>query len=459
MRYPSAPTQKARARSTLRLLAVLFVLVPAAAAAQPVIGNASGQMVPGATVTITGTNFGAGGQLLSWDDFERGSNGTTIHNVAPVVGPNWTNMIPTNPARYSNERSNSGSMSAKISWETYSICAFGTTNIGAQRSIYMTFWRYHDPSNPTLAPTYNHKTAYFYGPANELNQWLPFMIPAGTQGWASQLQNQPGRIYYWNGPTYAQTTYNWGRWETFINYDTSLATNDGYVEDWYNCVRYVSSANQDLSNTEGGNGVEDIRIGHMFQGYENMDYVRSYIDDVYISTSRARVELGNASTFTACTLREILVPQSWGSSVITATMRYNRFTPGSQAWLFVVDANGTPSAGRQVTLGGSADTTPPSLGITAPVAPGGTYDAPALTVDVSGTASDNVGIGSIRWANSLGGSGVAQGTTTWLVDNLPLQPGTNVVTVTAADNAGNETQRQITVLYQAPGMPGQPIRN
>jgi hypothetical protein len=421
-------------------------------------------MTPGSTITITGSGFGPGGQLVSWDDFESGSDGLALHNVDPVIGPRWTNMVPTNVVRYSAERALSGTLSAKIHWQTYSICAFGWTNQGPHRTIYMTLWRYHDPSDPVLPPTYNHKVAYFYGAgssggATELQQWLPFMIPAGTQGWASQLQNQPGRIYYWNGPTYGQTNYNWGRWETYIAYDTTPAADDGYVENWYNCVRYVSSGGQNLCDVVGGNAVDDIRIGHMFQGYENMTYVRSYIDDVYISTSRARVELGNASTFTNCTTREILVPQSWGAGVISATMRYSRFTPGSQAYVFVVHENGTTSSGHQVTLSGSGDTVPPTLTIISPVAAGGTYESPALTVDVSGTASDNVGVAVVRWSNSLGGSGVAQGTNSWNVADLPLQPGTNLVTITAVDAAGNETQRQITVLYDTPGPPGQPIRN
>lgn len=437
----------------------IVLLWPLVAAGQPSIQSVIGPTTSGSTITITGSNFGPGGQLITWDDFEGGANGDAIHSVEPVIGPTWTNMVPSNMVRYSNERSLSGSLSAKVSWDAYSIAAFGWTNRGPFRTVYMTFWRYHDPSSPVLQVTDNHKLAYFYGPdaAGELNQWLPFMIPAGTQGWASQLQNRPGRIYYWNGPTYSQTNYNWGRWETYIAYETTVEADNGYVEDWYNCVRYVSAGNQNLCDVAGGNAVDDIRIGHMYQGYEAMDYIRSYYDDVYISTSRARVELGNAPVFTNCTQREILIPESWESGTITARLHYSRFAGGSQAYVFVVDENGVASPGRAVTLAGTGDTVGPTLSISTPVAAGGTFDCPAMYVNVTGTASDNTAVALVRWSNSAGGSGIAQGTTSWSVSNLPLQWGTNEITVTAVDNGGLETQGRITVQFVGPAQPGQPI--
>ena len=44
-----------------------------------------------------------------------------------------------------------------------------------------------------------------------------------------------------------------------------------------------------------------------------------------------------------------------------------------------------------------------------------------------------------------GGSGVASGTTSWAMANIPLQTGTNVITVTAVDAAGNRGTDTLTV--------------
>jgi hypothetical protein len=67
------------------------------------------------------------------------------------------------------------------------------------------------------------------------------------------------------------------------------------------------------------------------------------------------------------------------------------------------------------------------------------------SITISGTASDNVGVTSVVWSTSNGGSGTATGTTTWSAV-IPLLEGTNMVTITASDAAGNTAWRAITVV-------------
>jgi hypothetical protein len=97
------------------------------------------------------------------------------------------------------------------------------------------------------------------------------------------------------------------------------------------------------------------------------------------------------------------------------------------------------------TIPASADTTPPSIAITAPVNVS-TYVTTSSVLTVSGTASDSVGVTQVSWVNSAGGSGIAAGTTSWSA-NIPLVPGTNVITVTASDAAGNTARATLTVTY------------
>ena len=89
------------------------------------------------------------------------------------------------------------------------------------------------------------------------------------------------------------------------------------------------------------------------------------------------------------------------------------------------------------------DKTPPSLNITSP---GSTVvSTSSASFTVSGTASDNVGVTSVKWSTSFGDSGTASGTTNWSA-NVPLLVGNNTVTVSAYDAAGNSTWRAITVV-------------
>ena len=64
---------------------------------------------------------------------------------------------------------------------------------------------------------------------------------------------------------------------------------------------------------------------------------------------------------------------------------------------------------------------------------------------VTGAASDNVGVVSVTWANSRGGSGAALGTTSWSAGPIELQMGDNVITITATDAAGNVRTATLTV--------------
>ncbi len=78
------------------------------------------------------------------------------------------------------------------------------------------------------------------------------------------------------------------------------------------------------------------------------------------------------------------------------------------------------------------DTVAPTVTITRP----SSLSTPSSTAVLTGTASDAFGVAQVTWSNSRGGSGMATGTTSWTVAGIPLQPGSNVITITARDSAG-----------------------
>jgi hypothetical protein len=109
---------------------------------------------------------------------------------------------------------------------------------------------------------------------------------------------------------------------------------------------------------------------------------------------------------------------------------------------------GTPttSTGTGATnsgAGSGTDTVPPAVTI---VSPGSSMvSANSANISMSGTASDNVGVASVGWITSTGGSGTATGTTSWSA-LVPLLIGNNTVTVRAYDAAGNSSWRAVTVV-------------
>lgn len=109
-----------------------------------------------------------------------------------------------------------------------------------------------------------------------------------------------------------------------------------------------------------------------------------------------------------------------------------------------------PTAPSQPTEPTPGDTTRPTITITTPTS-GTTYTATANSLNLAGTAGDNVGVTQVTWSNSLGGSGTASGTTSWSATNVSLQTGSNVLTVTARDAAGNTSTDVLTVTYSLTG--------
>jgi hypothetical protein len=69
-------------------------------------------------------------------------------------------------------------------------------------------------------------------------------------------------------------------------------------------------------------------------------------------------------------------------------------------------------------------------------------------VVVGGTASDDTGIASIRWQNSRGGEGRATGTDAWIA-SIPVYAGSNAVSITAVDAAGNAASTRITIFRRS----------
>jgi hypothetical protein len=96
------------------------------------------------------------------------------------------------------------------------------------------------------------------------------------------------------------------------------------------------------------------------------------------------------------------------------------------------------------STGGTADTTKPTVSIGTPTT-GSTYSTTQSTINLSGSAADDRGVVQVAWMNSAGGSGVASGTASWAIANLPLLSGTNVISVTALDAAGNAATAALTV--------------
>ena len=118
--------------------------------------------------------------------------------------------------------------------------------------------------------------------------------------------------------------------------------------------------------------------------------------------------------------------------------------PGSN--LITVVATDAAGNLRTDTIIVRQDALAPAVSIASPSA-GPSFKTSSGTVLLAGSASDDVEVASVAWSNSAGGSGTADGTTSWSVPSLSLSPGDNDITVTVTDVVGRVNTDLISIHY------------
>jgi len=133
------------------------------------------------------------------------------------------------------------------------------------------------------------------------------------------------------------------------------------VTTWLNGVQQWTHSDWGANLTYSPNG-HSVDICNMIEEASGAYFA---YDDIFIDYTQARVEIGNASTWNACTHKEIQIPQTWNSNgqSIAATINRGSFGATDSVWVYVVDSTGAVnSTGYPITFGsgGGGDTTPPS---------------------------------------------------------------------------------------------------
>ncbi len=161
-------------------------------------------------------------------------------------------------------------------------------------------------------------------------------------------------------------------------------------------------------------------------------------DNVGVTQVRWSNDRGGNGTATGTTNWSVSgVPLQTGTNIITITASDAVGNTGTDT--LTVSWAGSGTSGP--------DTTRPTVTIMTPTT-GSLYLASSSTINLTGTAADNVGVVRVQWMNSRGGEGVASGTTSWSVGGIRLQTGDNILYVRAQDAAGNQSLVDtLTVTY------------
>lgn len=342
-------------------------LLRRAAAAQVGAGISSvtGTIADGQTVTINGAGFGTmGGDVLFYAYGDEHSSGA-IDGQSVTVGSCDTYVIGIGSDTtgqhllYTTGRTRTG-RSASMRRQrqadgtgTGRNGGFGPSNVHKSQ-LFLSFWRYADyPGTWTTSGT-NLKTYYVFSNGNhpeaggsEVPQPI-LHVPAGTNSWqmGANLSGSDPNIGNTQGWVETNTEETWQRWDSWIKMNSGEAVRDGEAIVWKDCVKGI----EDLSFSWFGDRddwitvpshFEDVRIGYMDNGMTDMviDY-----SDYYVADTPARVEIGDASTWGACSHREIQLARQadWSNTAIDVVLTLGSFASFSGTYLYIVGSDGEP---------------------------------------------------------------------------------------------------------------------
>lgn len=331
-------------------LIVSLALCTGAARAQTVSG-VSGTLAHGATITITGSSFGTkpNAAPLIFDDVEGGS-----------FDSRWSSTTRLSPNGTQSRHPNSAGCGT-INFTDYESGGWFTGGSNNAGPWFCQYWFKLDDDWTWGNATYGQTGAnlanikifrmWETGPADE-----DFVI--ATEGWGGSciwtVENVAAGNTGWFEGDYKQ---NWskGTWHLFqFEYkDSDVGQNNGVIRMWRDGKLVLEQTN--LLTRENYSAYKRPYIVGFYNswGDASTDGNHFYIDDPYIDTSWARVELGNAPAYDSCTHREVQLPTSWATGQVSVTVNQGSFTAGEQAYLFVVNAAGQRSPGYPVTIAGT----------------------------------------------------------------------------------------------------------
>jgi|GEM_PF-1372304 len=402
----------------------------------PIIVGASngptitGTSIAGNVITLTGINFGTKSTPapIIFDNFEDGIDGNQIVSTAQK----WDTVVPVgegNTPIYSTSSAHGSGLGMYCRMDLGGSAGISAVHKYGNFSNYAYFdyyFRIEPGANSTALVSRSVKPIVCYGSNScDMPQPVPFQKLSET---GNNAQFCVG-LYHGHTPGceygYSHIGAYLPRYETFFTKRhmqilikmSNNIDNNGYIKVWIDGVQVVNNLNEYTQDETIGSGYMDQVVLGNFRSYEDYThdlppypYVearrdRFHWDNVYIDNTPARIEIGNNSSYTSCTQREIQIPITWGTQQITATLNAGTLTGAN--YIFVIDSNGNVSGGYPITMPTINDATISSGTITITGAGFGTKSpAPPILWDNFDAGPDGTSLDSkVNWIGWTGGGG------------------------------------------------------
>lgn len=342
---------------------LLFILFVNNAFSAPEVISIAGTLTEDSNISISGSDFGTKSSAApkKWDNFENGINGNTLYSVDNswcVYAGNDGTCATTGGVLYNSSYFHGGLLSVGVSItngesfdsnfykftasdEAYVTYWWRTANGGVDDTTIIKMTRLNSSSTAGGGGVYNGDgNTSMGGTYNLAHGDLAELYVAYNDG-----DTDEAGLNYMSTPV----VNTWTRVELYKKLSTAGVANGVFFAKIYGRDEHIDNAA--MTRASGYSfQLDTILLGTMDGSDGNHSY-EIYIDDIYIDTTRSRVEICNESTWNSRSHCEIQIPSAWSTGSIAITVNRGSFGTSDSAYLFVIDSDGNASDGYPITFG------------------------------------------------------------------------------------------------------------
>lgn len=316
----------------------------------PLISSATGDAIANNDITINGSSFGTKSSAapVIWETFEMGPAGASIANngwvaYSPPEAPTYSSNNPYSgalagyqrlPASSPEDFDTAGKRGLNNATEVYVSYYFryvSTAGAGATPSPFIKLLRINGPgefyrSCPSMVASLDTETARFYqGVTNTI----------GASGCGDGI---------WIDNDRRPAEDSWTRIEHYLRLSTPAGAANGASLTWTNLR--LTAALRDIVSRDtavADRGYDSVLLPFMGSNKTGWQY-DIFVDDLYVDTTPARIEVGNAATVDACTIREVQPPTAWADGSVSFRYHPGRLPSTGELYVYVTNSGGLTNA-------------------------------------------------------------------------------------------------------------------
>jgi chitodextrinase len=342
----------------------------------PSISGVSGTFSQGQSITIAGSSFGSkshAGPML-WDDFDSGASGSAVAGpsggTAPLIHQGnlasyneWVrdgggDYLPQSVVFNSSSPKANSSLHARMVFTNADMWGLNLyvpySQFTTGNELYISFYYRMSKIGAVPFPRQIKPWIAYNSSWNDKAYWNTAYDNCQAGGYRMHItENSPDFSFSLSG---TGTEGEWVRFESYLKQSSPGGSNGHWRAIAYRpTLGTPAKASRTLSDVLMRTSSDNWTRWTFGGGYYSMcnpgDNGTVDVDEFYMDSTQARVEVCNAPTLSASTKCELQIPMAWSDTSITATFKKGYISSASTAYVYVINASGSVNAaGHAITI-------------------------------------------------------------------------------------------------------------